>query len=346
VSFLAGNFPLPSWNDLATRLSASFDGTTTLNGSPNGYEKFVGNLNLTGSDRSYFNKIKQITAKCSSPILVTIINSQMNCIGACGLLNQTISLNFKSNNLFTNYYFSFGCTNDTVLSYSTFILSADTNTLYTNFQYRCPNGRFDSNSKLLGSAQACPPGKQSNLINGKNAICADSGMSDLCNSGLQKNCADLDFGQIMKEPKTAYPPNCDYVTQSVDREDPDFVKGCLKFLTRFIREGTLNLEASTFEKTNNILADYTTSPNSLRFLQTDTSISIVPAADDTTSSDQTFTNVVLSPGDITVDGSTSSQTGSVSDGVNQINSLAITGVTSTSSTSSSSYIHFFLTYLN
>ena len=145
----------------------------------------------------------------------------------------------------------------------------------------------------------------------------------------------VDFGQIIRVPKNAFPPNCDYINQGYDPEDQEFVKRCFMFLSRFIRKGTMNLEAKTFEKTNFILEDSATS-TSLRILQTDTFISIVPVTEDSTSCDQTFSNVVLTPGDIIVDGSTSLQAGSASDGVNQINSIAAT--IDTSSTSSSSYL--------
>jgi hypothetical protein len=332
VTTIANSLNSAPWTDLATRLKSSYDGTNALNAMPNGFERLVGNLNLTAKDRANFNKIKTITAKCTSQILITINNSQLSCIGACDVLTNPINLTFKPASVFLNFYFSFGCTKDSVFNYATFTLAADANTLYTTFQYKGPKGTFDSNGRILDKAKGCPPGSQSKLKSNKDGDCANASMVDKCKSDLDKRCGNVDFNSLMRVPKTAYPSACDYLSQGLDRADENFVRSCFNFLTMFFRKGTMNLDPTNLQNTDAILENSTSTTTSLRFLQTVSSATIVPVLQDVTASDQSFSSVTLTAGDISVDGSTSSQVGATADGLTQINNFTASPAATTNST--------------
>jgi hypothetical protein len=316
VSSAISNLKSQGALDFATRISSSFNGETAQNCQPSGFNNFASNLALSGNAKTTLLNLVKKNSLCSADTIYIFNNGQLTCEGSCGSNFTTTNLGFvDSQKVSKSYYFASGCAGGSRFFYGTWSDLVAADKIYTSFKYK----EIDSDKRCLSKAAGCVPGGKMKGGNENDGPC--SSMSSKCSDELNKKCSATNLAGQTIAPPSGLPPLCDAAAQGLDPTSDTFINGCFRWIAKtFIRRSL------SFSPSQIVSDTVITDAAPARLLQ-EGDVTIIPASQDSSLSNNEFSDIVLVASDIQVDGSSPDSVGSTNDRLNQIASDSLSSST-------------------
>ena len=183
------------------------------------------------------------------------------------------------------------------------------------------NLRFDSDQRCMKKAGGCVPGGAQKGGDAKDGKCATDMMNDKCKKGLNDKCGSSGLANVTVAPTAALPANCDFVAQGVDKADSTFILTCFGWIAKtfFRRSMTFNPQEITNDAN---IVNAALAPATLRYLQQDSTVSVIPVAQDVSATNTVFQDQTLAAIDVVVDGSTPTTTATTTNALAEITTAA------------------------